>query len=67
MGTFAVSKSGLCSATIALNDACGDQPAVGHTDGSVADNYRHGIADDRLIKVSQFVRNWLFGAAKQGN
>jgi len=49
-------------------DACGDQPAVGltmgHTDSSVADNYRHGIADEQLVKVSQFVRNWLFKAAE---
>ena len=46
-------------------DEAGDQPAIlltmGHADSGISDYYRHGISDERLIKVSQFVRHWLFG------
>lgn len=45
-------------------DAVRDRPAIdftmGHSDGSMAANYRHDIADDRLQAVAEHVRDWLF-------
>lgn len=42
-----------------------DQVAVdvimGHDDGSMANIYRQGIEDSRLIAVTEHVRSWLFG------
>lgn len=41
-----------------------DQPAVdltmGHAAHDMASVYREGISQDRLMKVSQFVRSWVF-------
>jgi integrase len=41
-----------------------DQVAVnylmGHSDGSAPAQYRERISDERLIRVTTFVRNWLF-------
>ncbi len=46
-----------------------DQIAVnaimGHVDDSMAANYRHDIADDRLRAVVDHVRAWLFGTDGQ--
>lgn len=51
-----------------IAEQTGDQIAVklvmGHTDGSMSENYRHApgkrsIDDKRLIKVSKAVRDWL--------
>jgi integrase len=54
-----------------IADATLDFPAVrmimGHADGSIDDTYREKISDDRLVKVTNFVRAWLFnkeGGAK---
>ena len=42
-----------------------DQVAVdalmGHIDGSMAERYREGISDERLVAVSNHVRQWLYG------
>jgi len=52
-----------CFETVS-GDAC-DQVAtnlvMGHADGTMAANYRHGIGDDRLIVVADHVHRWLFG------
>lgn len=46
-------------------DECGDQPAcdfaMGHSDSSMADSYRHSISEKRLQNVVEHVRAWLFG------
>ena len=34
---------------------------MGHTDPSMADNYRHRVEDDRLRAVVDHVRKWVFG------
>ena len=50
-------------------DAAGDQPAImlamGHADSSISDHYRHGIDDERLRAVSQYVRAWLWPDADE--
>jgi integrase len=49
-----------------IGDECGDFLAVrsimGHAGGNdVADHYRERISDERLMRVTDYVRNWLFG------
>lgn len=45
-------------------DEAGDPVAtsaiMGHVDGSMAGQYRERISDARLLKVTEYVRNWLF-------
>lgn len=52
-----------------IADATKDPNAIrlimGHTDDSIDANYTHGIDDDRLLKVTEHVRQWLFGKAPQ--
>ena len=47
-----------------IGEETGDLPAVasimGHTDQTMADNYRILIKDDRLQAVTDYVRSWLF-------
>lgn len=48
----------------------GDQVAVdavmGHKDRSMARHYRERIADDRLVKVVEHVRAWIFSESPEG-
>lgn len=43
-----------------LGDDVAVKLAMGHLDDSITDNYRHRMNDDRLIRISQYVRQWLF-------
>lgn len=49
-------------------DECRDQPAInlimGHSANDMPSNYRHGISDDRLRAVTNYVRRWLFPRVK---
>ena len=48
-----------------IGDDAGDYLAVkrimGHADHSISDHYRERFADDRLVKVADHVRGWLYG------
>lgn len=50
-----------------IADEVGDYLAtkriMGHCDASISDHYRERFPDDRLVKVTDHVRGWLFGAA----
>ena len=37
---------------------------MGHADGTIGGNYRETISDDRLRRVTDHVREWLFGKVK---
>jgi integrase len=54
----------------AVADELPDQPAInfitGHTDSTMAENYRQRIADDRLITVADHVRSWLLVGRNEG-
>lgn len=54
-----------------IADGCKDQEAIrmtmGHTDASISSHYRHGVAEARLIEVSEYVRAWLRDPAGSGN
>jgi len=49
-------------------DAVHDQPAIdfimGHAPEDMPSNYRHGISDERLLAVVNYVRRWLFPKAR---
>jgi integrase len=48
-----------------IADECGDYLAtkriMGHCDASISDHYRERFPDERLVKVTDHVRGWLFG------
>lgn len=52
-----------------IGDECGDFIAVrkimGHASNDIADVYRERVSDDRLTKVTDHVRAWLFPKQKQ--
>jgi len=52
-----------------VGDEAGDQLAtshiMGHADGTMGGAYREGISDDRLLKVAEHVRSWLFDGKSQ--
>jgi hypothetical protein len=35
---------------------------MGHCDASISDHYRERFPDERLVKVVDHVRSWLFGS-----
>lgn len=47
-----------------IADRSGDQPAcdyiMGHNDGHISARYRERIDDDRLVKITDLVRAWLW-------
>lgn len=45
-------------------DAVASAHLMGHIDGSMAGAYRERIADERLQRVTDHVRNWLFGTSQ---
>ena len=51
-------------------DASKDQPAIdhimGHESTHMSSEYREGISDDRLLAVTEYVRQWLFGGPAEG-
>lgn len=51
--------------TIADNetlDFVGVRAVMGHADSSISGNYRHGVTDERLKRIADAVRAWLFSA-----
>ena len=50
-------------ATVSGNarDQVATNVAMGHAGDAMPENYRHGIDDDRLVRVAEHVRHWLFG------
>lgn len=53
-----------------IADSAGDQPAadalMGHVDNSMPGNYRGGVDDDRLKRIAEHIRQWLFPADDTG-
>ncbi|MEN1681752.1 MAG: hypothetical protein AAGJ46_19395 [Planctomycetota bacterium] len=49
--------------TIADNadDPIATSVIMGHTDNSMAGRYRQRVLDEKLVAVTDHVRNWLFG------
>ena len=45
-------------------DFVGVRSVMGHSDSSISGNYRGGVSDERLKRISDAVRAWLFGGAK---
>ena len=52
-------------------DASKDQPAIdhimGHESPHMPSQYREGISDDRLLAVTAYVQQWLFGGPAEGD
>jgi integrase len=52
-----------------IADEAKDQPAadyiMGHESSHMSNHYRERISDERLKAVAEYVRSWLFGAARQ--
>lgn len=46
-----------------IADGCQDQEAIrmtmGHADSTISAEYRHGVSEERLVAVSDYVRQWL--------
>jgi len=53
-----------------LTDECLDWPAanviMGHQDPTMGGVYRERVSDERIRRVCEHVRNWLFGVAGSG-
>jgi integrase len=53
-----------------LTDECLDWPAantvMGHADASMAGQYREKVSDQRVKRVCEFVRAWLYDPAIEG-
>ena len=41
-------------------DFVGVRSVMGHTDATISGNYRHGVSDERLKRIADAVRVWLF-------
>lgn len=49
-----------------LGDYLATRRIMGHCDPSISDHYRERFADERLKRVSEHVRQWLFPATAEG-
>jgi integrase len=63
LGFYALRHSFRTAADV-THDLTAIRLIMGHTDSSIDGNYTHGVYDDRLRKVADVVRAWLFAEVK---